>query len=142
MGIAIQTMEANTLPPLSDPLEMTHADNPDGTREPAAKPRGRPYRNVADARSISMLGMGMVIGSMIGAGIALLMAPSSGAETRRGLSRRVGRLKQGGGGVWSKLGRELQRAAAAKRKSLELEAKRNEIEARRAVRGESVAGIR
>jgi len=89
-----------------------------------------------------MLGMGMVIGTVIGAGIALLMAPSSGAEMRRGLSRRAGRLRSGGGGAWSKLGRELQRAASAKRKSLELEAKRNEIEARRAVRGESVAGIR
>lgn len=82
-----------------------------------------------------MLGIGMVIGAVIGAGVAFLVAPESGAETRRRLGRRAGKLR-GDRGVWTKLGRELKRAAAAKRKAMEFEAKRNEIAAREAAKGE------
>ena len=85
---------------------------------------------------MSMLGIGMIVGAVIGAGITLLVAPQSGADMRRSLSRSAGRLSMGAG-VWNKLGRELQKAASAKRKTLELEAKRNEVETRRVVRGES-----
>jgi hypothetical protein len=42
-----------------------------------------------------------------------------------------------GSSAWNKLGKELRRAAAATRKSLELEAKRDEVETRRVVRGEA-----
>jgi gas vesicle protein len=37
-------------------------------------------------------GAGLLIGALVGAGIALLVAPSSGEETRRMLSRRARRL--------------------------------------------------
>lgn len=84
-----------------------------------------------------MLGVGMIIGAVLGAGIALLVAPQAGWETRRSLSRRA-RSLAGDDGAWSKLGRELRRAAKAKRKSLEAEAKRDEIEAKRAAAGEPV----
>ena len=83
-----------------------------------------------------MLGLGMIIGAVIGAGITLLVAPQSGSETRRTLSRTASRLNKGAG-VWTKLGKELKRAAHAKRKSLELEAKRNEIETRKSAREEA-----
>lgn len=79
----------------------------------------------------------MVIGAVLGTGIALLVAPQSGAETRRVIARRAGKLRLGRrAGVWAKLGRELRRAAAAKRKSMEMEARRHEIEARRTARGD------
>jgi gas vesicle protein len=110
---------------------MTSSGNPEPTGERSGPPRGKPYRNVTDARSVSMLGVGMVIGAVIGAGIALLVAPASGHETRRLLSHRAGRLR-GNPGVWGKLGRELRRAAAAKRKALEIEARQREVELRRA----------
>lgn len=131
MGIAIEDMEANTLPPSLDDPKMTSSGNPEPTGEQPSAPRGKPYRNVTDARSVSMLGVGMVIGAVIGAGIALLVAPASGHETRRQLSRRAGRLR-GNPGVWGKLGRELRRAAAAKRKAIEIEARQREVELRRA----------
>jgi gas vesicle protein len=114
---------------------MTAADSTEGQSGPARRPRGRPYQNVADARSAGMLGVGLLIGAVLGAGVALLMAPQAGWETRRTLARRT-RAMRGGAGAWTKLGRELRRAARAKRKSLELEAKRNEIETRRAAKGE------
>lgn len=131
MGIAIEDMEANTLPPSLDDPQMTSSGSPEPTGEQPRAPRGKPYRNVTDARSVSILGVGMVIGAVIGAGIALLVAPASGHETRRQLSRRAGRLR-GNPGVWGKLGRELRRAAAAKRKAIEIEARQREVELRRA----------
>jgi gas vesicle protein len=73
-----------------------------------------------------MLGIGMVIGTVIGAGIALLVAPQSGLDTRRGFSKRVNRFR-GRSRVWTRLGRELKRAAAAKQKAMQIEAKREEI---------------
>jgi hypothetical protein len=62
-----------------------------------------------------MLGLGMVIGAAIGAGVALLAAPGSGVETRHRIRNRVRHIR-GGSGVWDKLGRELRRARAVKRK--------------------------
>jgi len=35
---------------------------------------------------------GLILGALVGAGLALLMAPQSGAETRRTLTRRARRL--------------------------------------------------
>jgi gas vesicle protein len=70
-----------------------------------------------------MLGVGMIVGAVIGAGIALLVAPGSGADTRRSLSRGVDRIR-GGRSVWRKLGRELQKAARAKQKAMAIEQKR------------------
>lgn len=73
-----------------------------------------------------MLGIGMVIGAVIGAGVAMLVAPESGAETRRRLSRRAGNFRKGKT-AWTRLGRELKRAAQMKRKAMEIEAKRKEL---------------
>ncbi|MGK2961610.1 MAG: YtxH domain-containing protein [Gemmatimonadaceae bacterium] len=75
---------------------------------------------------MSLLGVGMIVGTVIGAGVALLLAPDSGYQTRRSIKRRVGGIRPGRG-VWARLGKELRRAAAAKRKSLEMEARRNEV---------------
>ena len=113
------------------------ANNAPGSRGPARRPRGRPYKNVSDSRSAGMLGVGMIIGAVLGAGIALLVAPQAGWETRRSISRRARTLREGDGS-WTKLGRELKRAARAKRKALEAQAKREEIEAKRAAAGEPV----
>ena len=105
---------------------MTAADTPERGRKPPNRPRGRSYRQVTDSRSVSMLGIGMIIGAVIGAGVAFLVAPESGAETRRRLSRRAGNLRKGKG-AWMRLGRELRRATQMKRKAMEIEAKRKEI---------------
>ena len=110
---------------------MTSAGNPEGVRERVRSARGRPYKNVRDPRSVSMLGIGMVIGAVLGAGIAVLVAPKSGPDTRRQISQRLGNLRSRRG-VWGKLGRELKRAAAAKRKEMMIEAKRREIAIRTA----------
>jgi gas vesicle protein len=93
------------------------------------KPRGKAYRSVPDVRSLSMLGIGMIVGTVIGAGITLLVAPTSGREMRRLLGDRAGRVRSGGG-VWYKLGKELRKAAAAKRKQLERQEARERVQQR------------
>lgn len=102
---------------------------------PQRRPRGRPYKNVPDPGSAGMLGVGMIIGAVVGAGVALLLAPQAGWETRQNISRRARRLSHGDG-AWTKLGKELRKAAKAKRQSLEAEARRNEIETKRAAAGQ------
>jgi gas vesicle protein len=97
-----------------------------GTARPARKPRGKSQKTVPNVRSISLLGVGMVIGAVVGAGVTLLVAPRSGRQTRELLSYRAGRLRRDSG-VWLKLGKELRRAASAKRKQLEREEARDRV---------------
>jgi len=100
-----------------------------GASRPARKPRGKSYKSVPNVRSVSLLGVGMVIGAVVGAGVTLLVAPRSGRQTRELLSYRAGRLRRDSG-VWLKLGKELRRAAAAKRKQLERQEARDRVEIR------------
>ena len=93
---------------------------------PARKPRGKPYKSIPNVRSISVLGIGMVIGAVVGAGVTLLIAPRTGREMRHLLGDRAGRVRRGSG-VWYKLGKELKRAAAAKRKQLERDEARERV---------------
>ncbi len=96
------------------------------TSRPARKPRGKSYKTIPDVRPVSLLGVGMVIGAVVGAGVTLLVAPRSGRQTRELLGYRADRLRRDSG-VWLKLGKELRRAAAAKRKQLEREEARDRV---------------
>ena len=77
---------------------------------------GSPYRRVPEPGSVSMLGLGMVIGAVIGAGIALLSTPRSGEEMRDKIRDRVRHIR-GEDDAWSKLKRELKRAAKVRQRS-------------------------
>jgi len=90
----------------------------EGDSEPKTHAAGSPYRWVADKRSISMLGLGMVIGAAIGAGIALVAAPRTGEETRDRIRDKVRHLRGRDDSTWEKLGRELKRAAKVRRMEL------------------------
>ena len=46
---------------------------------------------------------GLVLGAVIGAGIALLMAPEKGSRTRRRLMKTASRLKSGASDKWDDL---------------------------------------
>lgn len=107
-------------------MKNTAENHGAGSRQPARKPRGKSYKSIPNVRSVSLLGVGMVIGAVVGAGVTLLVAPRSGRQTRELLSYRAGRLRRDSG-VWLKLGKELRRAAAAKRKQLEREEARDRV---------------
>jgi len=91
------------------------ADAPRSVPKPKMRAAGSPYRNVPDKRGISMLGVGMLIGVAIGAGVALLAAPQSGVDTRDNIRDRIRHLR-GSDRPWDKLARELRRATAVRRK--------------------------
>ena len=81
-----------------------------------AKPRGRPFKRKADWRLVALVGAGVAAGAALGAGIALLMAPQSGAHTRLALSREVRRRRPWRSSPWrsspwEQLGEELHKAA-------------------------------
>ena len=83
---------------------------PPGTvRQPG--PDGLPRETVPDWNNIGLFTAGVALGAVLGAAVALLMAPGSGEETRHSISRRVRRLR-GDDDVWDELAQELERAAS------------------------------
>jgi gas vesicle protein len=97
---------------------------------PRTKVTGSPYRRVVDPHSASLLGVGLIIGAAIGAGVAMLFAPQSGEATRKMIRRRVRRIR-GETHVWERLGKELKRATSLKRKEVELARTNAELERER-----------
>jgi gas vesicle protein len=97
------------------PTTSSGADAPRSVPKPKTRAAGSPYRNVPDKGAISLLGVGILIGVAIGAGVALLAAPQSGEDTRDNIRDRFRHLR-GRDRPWDKLGRELRRASAVRRK--------------------------
>ena len=94
------------------------SERPESDPEPKMHAAGSSYRTVTDKRSVSMLGLGMIIGVAIGAGIALVAAPQSGEDTRNRIRDKVRHMRGRDDGTWGKLGRELKRAAKVRRMEL------------------------
>jgi len=87
------------------------APKPGSVPQPSSD--GIPYETVPDWNNIGLFAAGIAVGAVLGAAVALLMAPASGEETRHSISRRVRRLR-GDDDVWDELAEELARAAAEK----------------------------
>jgi YtxH-like protein len=74
---------------------------------------GLPFETVPDWNNIGLFAAGIAVGAVLGAAVALLMAPATGEATRHSISRRVRKLR-GDDDVWDELAEELERAAAAR----------------------------
>jgi gas vesicle protein len=72
---------------------------------------------VPDWNNIGLFSAGIAVGAILGAAVALLMAPASGDETRHVIARRVRKLR-GDDDIWDDLAEELKRAAAEKEEEL------------------------
>ena len=70
-----------------------------------------PSETVPDWNNIGLFTAGIAVGAILGATVALLLAPASGDETRHSISRRVRNLR-GNDDAWDDLAEELERAAA------------------------------
>lgn len=86
------------------------------------RPRGRPYTRSleldVDWRRARVFAAGLTAGALLGAGVALLMAPQSGFRTRRqllGVGRRAGTRAAD---AWDGLGDELRVARARARRDM------------------------
>jgi hypothetical protein len=69
-----------------------------------------PHDTVPDWNNIGLFTAGIAVGAILGAAVALLLAPTSGDETRHSIARRVRSLR-GDDNVWDELAEELERAA-------------------------------
>src|SRR5258705_12990917 len=72
---------------------------------------GLPSETVPDWNNIGLFTAGIAVGAILGATVALLLAPASGDETRDTISRRVRHLR-GDDDLWDELAQELELAAA------------------------------
>jgi YtxH-like protein len=77
------------------------------------RPRGASFRRSVDWEHVGILGAGLLIGALVGAGTALLLAPQSGMETRTAIRRKARFAGHRASDAWSELADEL--AAVARR---------------------------
>lgn len=82
-------------------------------------------RRVPPRSSVGPLMGGIAIGLLVGAGVALLLAPESGADTRRVIRRGLRRAGHRGRDAWADLQLELKRA----RRELRRARRRRDLEA-------------
>ena len=105
-----------------------------------ARPLGEPYDEEFDWAQAGSFGAGIVVGALLGAGAMLLLAPQSGAATRRSLRRRARFLREDAHDAWDDLAEQIRHARRSlKRKRRDL---RRRIDRRRWAMADAVAGER
>jgi gas vesicle protein len=102
------------------------APAPSLDREIAFSPGTRAQRLIAgsedsevDWQRVALFATGTLLGAVVGAGAALLLAPQAGEETRRDLARQGRRLRARTADAWDDLRDELQWAAHRGRRRLQ-----------------------
>jgi hypothetical protein len=80
-------------------------------------PEGRSFEEEREWRSAGALSLGIIAGALVGAGVALLLAPQSGAETREQIADRARRLRTRADDGWDDLRDELRRLRRRSRRA-------------------------
>ena len=80
--------------------------------------RGALPDEMPDFRRAGVFGAGLAVGALLGAGVALLLAPQSGEVTRSMITRRARDLRADAGDAWFDLGEELRAATRRKRRDV------------------------
>jgi hypothetical protein len=83
---------------------------------PQPKPDGLPHETVPDWNNIGLFTAGIAVGAILGATVALLLAPGSGGQTRHRIARR---FRGEDDDVWEDLAEELELAAAEREREEE-----------------------
>jgi YtxH-like protein len=86
---------------------MAYAGKASDSLRKRLAPKSAPYKQ---SRPIGTLATGLAIGLLVGAGVALLLAPERGADTRHAIKRRLRRAGLGSRHVWEDLRDELRAA--------------------------------
>ena len=96
-----------TIPP--EPIaSMPKAPRPGSIPQPP--PEEVPVEMVPDWSAIGLFAAGIAVGAVLGASVALLLAPGSGEETRDRIADKVSMHDDDD--LWDQLAEELDRAAA------------------------------
>ena len=122
---------------------MAYAPGPGGTKTASRVPSGRPQTNGRPAArgsaspaaapgrpSVTFLA-GLGIGLAVGAAAALLLAPRSGADTRRALRNRGRKIGSRAADAWEDLRLELEatrRALKRKRRDAKIEIEEEKVD--------------
>ena len=77
---------------------------------PQPRPDEAPVEMVPDWNAIGLFATGIALGAILGASVALLLAPASGEETRHRIANKVRRRDEDD--IWEQLAEELDRAAS------------------------------
>jgi hypothetical protein len=78
---------------------------------------GDSYEEERDWRAAGILSLGVLAGALVGAGVALLLAPQSGEETRERIANRARRLGSRADASWDDLRDELRRLRRRSRRA-------------------------
>ncbi|HUQ81992.1 MAG TPA: YtxH domain-containing protein [Gemmatimonadaceae bacterium] len=79
--------------------------------EPVERPRGSSFRRTVDWEHVGLVGAGLLVGALVGAGAALLLAPRSGEATRAAIRRGARGAKIRAGDVWADFADDLAAVA-------------------------------
>ena len=93
----------------SEPLTSSIPKVPRPGSIPQPPPEEAPVEMVPDWNAIGLFAAGIAVGAVLGASVALLLAPASGEETRHRIASKVRRRDDED--VWEQLAEELDRAA-------------------------------
>jgi hypothetical protein len=93
----------------SEPLTSSIPKAPRPGSIPQPRPDDAPVEMVPDWNAIGLFATGIALGAILGASVALLLAPASGEETRHRLAKKVRRQEDDD--VWEQLAAELDRAS-------------------------------
>ena len=85
---------------------------------PPPRARGTPYAEERDWGKIGGFGAGIVVGVLIGAGMALFLAPQSGKALRAGIRRGAGRMRSRTDDAFEDLRETLRIAARRGRRNI------------------------
>jgi hypothetical protein len=94
-------------------VRRRHSLKREDTPAAVERPRGSSFRRSVDWQHVGLLGAGLLVGAVVGAGAALLFAPQSGEETRTIIRRQARNARHRASDAWSDLADEL--AAATRR---------------------------
>ncbi len=86
---------------------------------PAPRGRGDPYAEERDWGKVGGFGAGIVVGVLIGAGVALFLAPQTGKALRSGIARGAHRMRSRADDAFDALRDELRTAARRGRRKLQ-----------------------
>ena len=90
-----------------------------GAATRAQRPSGAADDGEIDWQRVALFASGTLLGAVVGAGAALLLAPQAGDETRRDLAMQGRRLRTRTADAWDDLRDELRWAARRGRRRLE-----------------------
>lgn len=119
--MALRTGSKDYEPPRLEALDATastHDEDDLDLPPPADRARGSSSGIERDWGGIGALGAGIVIGVLIGAGVALFVAPQTGRALRSRVRRGVRRLRDRSDDAFDALRGELKLAAREKRRAL------------------------